>query len=177
MANQSGNKMRVSISHFVATVGKNSGKVLYHPVLQLNGTKDLPGLAQHMSEHDSKYNEGDIYAVLVQAVKCIKEFATQGVAVQLGDLGKFVPKIKTTSQLSAEDSGAQDIKVVTLRWRAGERTKNFRSECEFETVPKRANTALLNVAEKAGQSTMSLYTGSGSQSGGSGGSNPGAGGE
>ena len=116
MANKkTGKKFRYSITSYKVTMGKNSGKVMYHPTAQLSGTIDLPKLAQHMSEHDSKYNEGDIYAVLVQAVKCIKEFGAQGVAVQLGDLGQFVPKIRTTSQLSSEDVSAADIRRVTLR--------------------------------------------------------------
>ena len=173
------NKIRYSVGNFKAVMGKNTGKVMYAPVLQLNDTIDLPELAQHMSDHDSKYNEGDIYAVLVQAVKCIKEFATQGVAVQLGDLGRFTPKLKSTAQLSAEDATAATITKVTLRWSAGERTKNFRSECEFENVPKRKNTALLNQAEKSGQSTMSLAEkeSQGTGGSGSGDSGQGAGGE
>ena len=168
------NKIRYSVGNFKAVMGKNTGKVMYAPVLQLNDTIDLPELAQHMSDHDSKYNEGDIYAVLVQAVKCIKEFATQGVAVQLGDLGQFVPKIRTTSKLSSEDVSAADIRRVTLRWAAGERTKNFVGDCEFEQVAHRKNQALLLQAEKSGQNTMSLAE-KGSQ--GTGGSGSGTGGE
>ena len=79
--------IKYSVAGIKATVGKNAGKVLYHPRKQQSGIIDLPGLAQHMSEHDSKYNEGDIYAVLVQAVKCIKEFAADGYKVRLGALG------------------------------------------------------------------------------------------
>ena len=157
MANKkSGSKFRYSVTGFKPTMGKNAGKQMYHPTAQLSGTIDLPKLAQHMSEHDSKYNEGDIYAVLVQAVKCIKEFAVQGVKVRLGDLGEFVPKIKSTSQTSNEDVSAADISRVTLRWTPGERTKNFVAECDFEQVATRKNQALLLQAEKSGQSTMTL---------------------
>ena len=180
MANKkTGKKFRYSITSYKVTMGKNSGKVMYHPTAQLSGTIDLPKLAQHMSEHDSKYNEGDIYAVLVQAVKCIKEFGAQGVAVQLGDLGQFVPKIRTTSQLSSEDVSAADIYRVTLRWAAGERTKNFVGDCEFEQVAHRKNQALLLQAEKSGQNTMSLAEkgSQGTGGSGSGDSGQGAGGE
>ena len=157
MANKkSGNKFRYSVTGFKPTMGKNAGKQMYHPTAQLSGTIDLPKLAQHMSEHDSKYNEGDIYAVLVQAVKCIKEFAVQGIKVRLGDLGAFVPKIKTVSQTSAEDVTASDIRQLTLRWMAGHRTKDFKSDTEFVNVPKRKNQALLMQAEKSGQGSMTL---------------------
>ena len=157
MANKkSGSKFRYSVTSFTPTMGKKAGQKQYHPTAQLSGTIDLPKLAQHMSEHDSKYNEGDVYAVLVQAVKCIKEFAVQGVKVRLGDLGEFVPKIKSTSQAAADDVSAADISRVTLRWTAGARTKNFVAECDFEQVATRKNQALLLQAEKNGQTSMSL---------------------
>ncbi len=150
------NKINYSVSGGKATVGKNAGNVLYHPTLQLTGTLSLPEMAQHMSDHDSKYNEGDIYAVLVQFIKCIKEKAAQGYKVRLGDLGAFVPKIKTVSQTSAEDVTASDIRQLTLRWMAGHRTKDFKSDTEFVNVPKRKNQALLMQAEKSGQGSMTL---------------------
>ena len=157
MANKkTGNKFRYSVTGFKPTMGKNAGKQMYHPTAQLSGTIDLPELAKHMSEHDSKYNEGDIYAVLVQAVKCIKEMAQQGIKVQLSDLGAFVPRIKTVSQTSAEDVSAAHIKAVTLKWQAGYRTKNFIADCEFTRVAKRKNQALLVQAESSGQGSMSL---------------------
>ena len=172
------NKIRYSVGGTKATVGKNAGKVLYRPILQLGGIIDLADLAKHMSDHDSKFNEGDVYAVLIETVKCIKEFAAQGIKVRLSDLGAFAPAIKTRSDLSAEDVTAQNISSVTLRWQTGARFKNFKSECEFENVPKRKNVALLNQAEKSGQTTMTLAekASQGSGSGGSGGGN-GAGGE
>ena len=148
--------IRYSITGTKATVGKNAGTVLYRPTLQLTGTLNLPELAKHMSEHDSKYNEGDIYAVLVQAVKCIKEMAQQGIKVQLGDLGAFVPRIKTVSQTSSEDVSAANIKAVTLKWQPGYRTKNFIAECDFTRVAKRKNQALLTQAESSGQQSMTL---------------------
>lgn len=157
MANKkTGNKFRYSVTGFKPTMGKNAGKQMYHPTAQLSGTIDLPELAKHMSEHDSKYNEGDIYAVLVQAVKCIKEMAQQGIKVQLSDLGAFVPRIKTVSQTSSEDVSAAHIKAVTLKWQAGYRTKNFIADCEFTRVAKRKNQALLVQAESSGQGSMPL---------------------
>lgn len=150
------NKINYSVSGSKATVGKNAGRILYHPTLQLTGTMTLPEMAQHMSEHDSKYNEGDIYAVLVQFIKCIKEKATQGYKVRLGDLGAFSPRIKTVSQTAAEDVSAADIRTLTLRWVAGGRTKDFKADAEFVNVPRRKNQALLMQAEKSGQTTMSL---------------------
>ena len=162
------NKINYSVSGGKATVGKNAGKMLYHPTIQLTGTMTLPEMAQHMSEHDSKYNEGDIYAVLVQFIKCIKEKASQGYKVRLGDLGSFVPKIRTVSQTAADDVSAADIRQLTLRWSAGNRTKNFKDDTEFVNAPSRRNQALLMQAEKNGQTTMSLAEkgGTGTDTGG-----------
>lgn len=159
-----------SVAGVMAAMGKNAGKMLYAPRLQVKQTISLAAMAQHMSEHDSKYNEGDIYAVLVQFIKCIKEMAADGKKVQLGDLGAFSPKIKAVSQTTADDVSAQDITRVTLRWAPGIRTKNFRDDCDFQQVATRKNQALLLQAEKNGQTSMSLAEkstqGSGNGSGG-----------
>lgn len=170
------NKIRYSVSGHKATIGKNAGRVLYRPNRQVNGVMDLPQLAQHMSEHDSKYNEGDIYAVLVQAVKCIKEQVQNGVKVRLADLGAFEARFRTTAQTAAEDVSAEDIRTVTLKWTTGLRFKNFRDDCDFELVPTRKNQALLVQAEKSGQTTMALAERSSGSDSGTGGGNQ-AGGE
>lgn len=175
--------MNYSIAGRKAIIGKNAGKTLYSASLQLDEPVTLDQFAEHMSSHDCKYNKGDIYSVLIQATKCVREFLLEGRKVQFGDLGTFVPKIKSASTLSSEDFTAQNITVVTARWQVGASIKNMRKDATLNYQPSRKNQALLRQAEKSGQSNMTLAektnAGTGTTGDNTGGNtgNPGAGGE
>lgn len=148
--------MDYSIAGRKAILGKNAGKTLFSATLQLDEPITLDQFAEHMSSHDCKYNKGDIYSVLIQATKCVREFLLEGRKVQFGDLGTFVPKIKSVSTTSAEDFTAQNITVVSARWQVGASIKNMRADATLNYQPSRKNQALLRQAEKSGQTTMSL---------------------
>jgi len=160
--------MNYSIAGRKAIIGKNAGQTLYSATLQLSPKISLDEFAEHMSSHDCKYNKGDIYSVLTQATKCVREFLLEGRKVEFGDLGTFVPKIKSRSTTTADDFSAQNITVVTARWQVGSTIKNMRPDATLEYQPSRKNQALLRQAEKNGQASMSLAektTGTGSESG------------
>ena len=142
-----------------SSLGTYANTTRYRGNLQLAETFDLDRFAEHMSNHDCKYNKGDILAVMTMAIRCIKELAADSKAVELGDLGTFSPKIKNVKngKGQATDFTAEDIVKVTLKFKNSAKTKNFRSECEFENVSLRANQALLKSAEKNNQSSMELY--------------------
>ena len=158
-------------------LGTYANTTRYRGNLQLAETFSLDQFAEHMSNHDCKYNKGDIYAVLTMAIRCIKELAMDSKAVELGDLGTFLPKIQNVKNgvAQATDFTAENIVKVSLKFKNSQKTKNFRPECVFENVSLRANQALLRSAEKNNQSSMELYapddSGNGGNPGGGGGGN------
>ena len=141
------------------SLGTYANTTRYRGNLQIAETFTLDQFAEHMSNHDCKYNKGDILAVMTMAIRCIKELAADSKAVELGDLGTFLPKIKNQKNGTAQatDFTAENIVKVSLKFRNSEKTKNFRDECTFENVSLRANQALLKSAEKNNQSSMELY--------------------
>ena len=142
-------------------IGPYANQKRYQGYIQMSNKVSLDQFAQHMSEHDSKYNKGDIYAVLTMAIRCVKEMALNGPAVALGDLGTFYPKFgDQTSTASAADFTSSNIGKITLRWKAGNSVKNFRDEATLNPIVTRANQALILAAQTAGQTSMSLYYGS-----------------
>ena len=150
--------------------GKSETKTVYSPFIQQTGVLTLSSLARHMSEHNSKYDEGDIMAVLIQFVKCASEMLLEGYKIDLNDLGEFRFGVKTTSEETADAVTANNIVKVFLAWSAGKRTNDLRSKAEFTRVAQRRNQRLLISAENNGQTSMTLNqsssSGSGSANGG-----------
>ena len=139
--------------------------------LQYNGKVNLSGLAAHMVEHGSKYEEGDILAILTNAVNCIKEMLLLGYKVELGKLGTFSNSIRQTGAASTSDyNPATNIIRLRARFSPGKALMDYKDEAEFEFVPIRKNQDLLKAAEKGGADMMSLYrVESGDGGGGNGG--------
>ena len=149
---------------------KSETKIVYRPFIQQTGVLTLSSLARHMSEHNSKYDEGDIMAVLIQFVKCASEMLLEGYKVNLEDLGEFRIGVKTTIEETADAVTANNITKVFLAWSPGKRTNDLRRDAEFTRVAQRRNQRLLISAENNGQTSMTLNqsssSGSGSANGG-----------
>ena len=145
--------------------------------LQYNGKVSLSGLASHMVEHGSKFEEGDILAILTNAVNCIKEMLLLGYKVELGKLGTFANSIRQHGAASASDyNPTANIIRLRARFSPGKALLDYKDEAEFEYVPIRKNQDLLKAAEKGGADMMSLYQSPGSNDddeGGGGGGNEG----
>lgn len=138
-----------------------------YAALQLNGTVSISDLARHMAEHNSKYNRGDIIAVMTNAVDCMREMLAQGNKVSLGDLGDFSPSISSNPAEKLEDFTSANIKGLNINFKPGPYLRNLRDVAEFVPVASRAAQAATLKAEKLGQSTVDLGAAKTSISGGS----------
>ena len=144
-----------SIAMYNQTVGKNPGPKAYGRA-QMRKVMGFDEIAEHISSHNSKYNEGDIHAVLVEVVKCIHEFLLDGNKVELGRLGAFWPTLRCTPAESIAEFTADNIKHVTVNWAKGAMFKDMRAEAVFNYVPTRADQQLLKKAVKKGSTTVDL---------------------
>ena len=63
----------------------------YFPEVDVQKTLSLRGFAQHMIDHGSLYGRDVLEAVLIKITQCLPELVSQGVPVQLGNLGTFYP--------------------------------------------------------------------------------------
>ncbi len=121
--------------------------------VQLNRTLTLDQFAEHIATHGSKYDRGDIYAVLVTAGRCLRELVLQGNKVSLGDLGAFSPTIQCNGAESLESFTASHIKGLTLVWDKPANMENMRLEAQFQQVSSRAAQAAALKAEKEGKNS------------------------
>lgn len=144
-----------SISMFKNNLNSNAEPKAYARA-QMRSVVGLEELAEHITAHNSKYNEGDVYAVMVEMVHCMREFLLDGHKVQLGKLGAFSPAIHSRGAESLADFTANNIKSLTVNWSKGSQFINLKDDAEFNFVPTRAAQELLKKAVKAGETTVDL---------------------
>ena len=151
------------------TKKENVTETKAYPVIQLNGTMSLEEMARHMEDHNSKYNRGDIFAVIMQFCDCCAEFLKQGFKVSLGDVGTLEPTLKVTGAAVASDCSADNIKSVNIAYKEG-RGVDFKdtrvSGIEFECVPSRKAQKDALTAERAKETMQPEETPGGGNGGG-----------
>ena len=120
----------------------------------------LEKFAEHISNHNSKYNRADIRAVLTQAVDCMREQLLAGQRIQLGDLGTFSVHIDSMGANSLEDyNPAIHVEALKVRWKPGTRFLDLLKDAVFNLVPTRKAAKLVVKALKAGETTVDLTGG------------------
>ena len=131
-----------------------------YPQLQSKATVTMTELAEHIAEHGSKYNRGDIYAVLSMGVDCARELMLDGKRVQMGDLGTFYASAKVEGAETAAKCTSANIKDLKVSFRPGKRFCNLIDDADFELVPTRAAQADAVTAAK-NQETIQDNSGQG----------------
>lgn len=117
---------------------------------------ELEEFAEHIATHGSKYDEGDITAVLIQTVKCLKEMLLAGNKVKLGKLGDFWISLTCEGAESLEEFSDDNIKGVKVLFTPGSEFENMVGKAQFRTVTTRAVQAAALKAVKAGEDSVDL---------------------
>ena len=172
---------------------KNAGYGKYYPEVDLQKTLTIRGFAQHLIDHGSKYNRGDIENIIYMITDCLPELVAQGIPVQLGDLGIFRPtcEVKDSVMNIAAMEGLNPnevVKAIHIRFIPNQTKLDnlagpaFKDQCSLELRnivdtekvvvdgKEKTVTTLLPIATavarlKAGSDTSS--NGSGTNTGGS----------
>ena len=118
------------------------------PTAQSRQVLDLTAMAAHMTAHSSKYDKGDIMAVVTQLASCIREQLLLGNKVNLGDLGSFYVSLDSKSALNAEEFSTSQIKRVLVRWSPSNTLSGLEKEASFEYVSTRKAQDEARKAEK-----------------------------
>ena len=116
---------------------------------QVNEVISLDKFAKHISEHHSKYGKGDIYAVLIEMVTCMREQLLLGNKIQLGDMGNFYVTLSCKGAKDFEEFSALNIQKVNVCWERGSNFKNLRDDAKFEEVGTRKEQAEFLKEKKA----------------------------
>lgn len=155
-------------------------EVKFFATAQTQESMSLEKLANHISQHHSKYGKGDVLCVLDEMVSCVHELLLQGYKISLGELGEFYISLTSKGAEYYDEFSAQNIEKVNVNWKPGKDLKNLRQEANFELVETRkavaANLKLVRESyptrpqeEKPGESgnTGGQQNGSNTQQGGS----------
>ena len=75
----------------------------YFPEVDVQKTLSLRGFAKHMTDHGSIYGRDLLEGVLIKITECLPELLSQGIPVQLGNLGTFYPtaEVKKNAAVSS----------------------------------------------------------------------------
>ena len=117
---------------------------------QIRKKLSLEEFAAHIREHGCVYDRGDIAAIIIKMIGCLREELLLGNSVVLGDLGTFAPTLKTMGATLAEDFNASNILAVNVKWTKSRDFKDteLRKDAEFNLVGTRNQQADTNKAIK-----------------------------
>jgi len=128
----------------------------------------LEEFAEHISSHDSKYNEADITAVAILITNCLVEELLNGNKVKLGKLGDFSISFNSVGADTAKEFSADNIQDINLVFTPGHAFENLRSKASFVPVATRKAQAAALKAQKEGLTTADWTDPDDSGSGGGG---------
>ena len=190
------NRIALGINLRKNKINGNSGFGKYYPVVDRQQTLTLRGFAEHMVDHGSKWNRGELESVLFQITECLPELVAQGVPVQLGSLGTFYPTaqiVKGASVASIEEMDGLNpnnlVKAIHIRFRpdatkldnlCGPAFKNactleMRNIVETEKVTVDGKVKVLQTLTPIATAVAQTRAGNGGSSSGNGSSNSGTG--
>ncbi len=110
-----------------------------HARVQVNETLDVQQLAEHIAKHNSKYNEGDIYAVLDAVGRHVKELVLMGYKVNVGKLGAFYPAISSDGADSIGAFSVDNIRSLHAKWEPSKELAEMKEAARFEQVVTHAS--------------------------------------
>ncbi len=123
--------------------GKPAEAKKYYGRVQFTDTLDLTQFAHHVASHSSKYNEGDIYAVMCVAVDYLEVLGKLGYKVSFGKLGAFYPSISSQGAASLNEFSADNILSLSVNWDRPKRLDDIKEGVTFNKVFSRALQATM----------------------------------
>ena len=105
----------------------------YHPSVKSTDRVSLHDLAETIAEI-STVSSTDTYAVLEALVSIIPKELARGNVVELGDLGSFFIRTKSSGAATEDDVSPKNIDSVLPRFYPGQRFKEVLSSIQFVKV-------------------------------------------
>lgn len=124
----------------------NKDEVMYYAKAQSAGKMSFEQFAEHVAGHDSKYHKGDILAIVVEVMRCLKEELLNGKKIQLSDLGTFSLILNGPGAPSVTDFSVNtNITAVKVKWTPGEAFSNLRNDKDLmftQVLTKKEDAAI-----------------------------------
>ena len=137
-------------------LAKPEEPVKTYATAQYDRVMELEEFAEHISQHNSKYSEADIMAVIIMMVKCLREQLLDGKKVKVGKLGDFWVTITSKGVEDGTQFTAANITACNILFTPGKDFENLLADAEFRVVATRALQAAAVKAEKEGAKTIDV---------------------
>lgn len=137
----------------------NKDEVMYYAKAQSAGKMNFDQFAEHVAGHNSKYHKGDIMAMVVEVMRCLKEGLLNGKTIQLSDLGTFALILNGPGAPSLTDFNVStNITAVKVKWTPGEAFSNLRNDKDLmftQVLTKKEDAAIKKQKRDASPSVNS----------------------
>ncbi len=115
--------------------------------VQINKTYDVQEFAAYIARHNSKYDQGDIYAVLETVSRHLRYLLQNGNKVSLGNLGSFYPSISSEGANSLGEFSENNIRNLRTNWEPPQHLANMMEGATFSQVLTRdMNTKIMKLS-------------------------------
>ena len=105
--------------------------------LQASDYFDMEKLCEHIAHHGSIWTPDLVLGVVRKLVSCMEELLVQGNTIELGNLGSFCVKCKSTGAIDPDSFTVANITKVYPVWSRGKIFKNLKESklgMKFERV-------------------------------------------
>lgn len=106
---------------------------------------------KYVVDHNSKYDEEDIAAVLTAVARRIRECLLRGRKVRLGNFGDFWLSLSSNGAKTRDEFTDSNIKVINILFTPGTYLQDLRKEAEFNLTTSRTAQASTLKAEREGK--------------------------
>ena len=121
--------------------------------IQLTGNINITELANHISDHNSVFSKGTIVGVLTELSVCMRELLLQGYSIELGEIGRFTPSIRTKGAVSISEFTVNNITDLKVNFTKGNALLDLLRDAQFEQTTTRAAQRAALAAQKEGKTT------------------------
>ena len=123
---------------------------------QAGEVMNLDQFTEYVVQHNSKYDEADISAVLIILAKRLRELLLAGKKINLGTFGDFWITFNCKGAVTLEDFTENNITDVNVLFFPGKYLEDLRKHATFQEVPIRRHQAALMAAVDKGETVVDL---------------------
>ncbi len=119
---------------------------------QLNKSYTVHEFAEHIANHNSKYDRGDIYAVLETVARHLRELLQHGNKVSLGSLGSFYPSLNSDCANSIAEFSNDNIRGLRAIWEMPKQFADMKEGATFcKVITREMNNKALHLEQEGGR--------------------------
>ena len=147
-----------SVAGRVTTDSEGNSSTAYYAYTQYTSLYSFDEFCANIAEHGSVYRKSDIMGVLQVMVSCLREQVLNGKKIEVGDLGTFQAKAKSTAATTYASFDSGNFSQLTVKWTPGDSFDDMLDDATLNLVLTKDQQAAVAAAVAAGETSVDLST-------------------